>query len=318
MTYRQLSLEERRIMMDLRIKGLSYAEIGRIMSRDRSTVSREFRRNIHHNADRHYYTVQKAHQKAIARRRRSRRNWRFRPWQWRLVESRLRLDWSPEQVAATLKQEGLVSISHETIYRYVWADRQAGGMLHRHLRQVGKLKRKRYGTYESRGRLAGKRMITERPPAVELRRRIGDWEIDTVIGTGTKDCIVTMVDRKTGYLVIGKSADRTAANVAEATIAALNRQRHRVITVTSDNGTEFHGYKEIEKATGATFYFAKPYHSWERGTNENTNGLIRQYLPKGISLRTLDQGGCNRIARHLNQRPRKRLGFRTPQECYAT
>jgi IS30 family transposase len=317
MTYHQLTLEERRIASQLRFQGKSSAEIGRILGRDRSTVSREFRRNRHFNGRWRYYTFSKAHEKAMGRRFRSRRNRRFDAQQWSLVEERLAMDWSPEQISATLRMEGLLSISHETIYMYIWADRRRGGRLHHHLRQIGKRRRKRYGTYESRGRLAGKRMITERPPAIERRNRRGHWEIDTVMGTGSNDCIVTMVERKSGYLEIGKVTARTTEKVNRETIELMSRQHIRVKTITSDNGTEFHGYKEIERATGTRFYFANPHHSWERGTNENTNGLIRQYLPKGTSMRYLTQAKCDMIANHLNERPRKRLGFRTPKECYA-
>jgi IS30 family transposase len=251
------------------------------------------------------------------RRKHCRRNRRFTATEWGLVVERLGWDWSPEQISATMKIDGLLSISHETIYRYIWVDRRCGGHLHSHLRQMGKLKRKRYGTNESRGRLAGKRMIAERPPSIERRNRIGHWEIDTVLGTGSKDCIVTLVERKSGYLEIAKVRARTTENINRETIARVSRQPRRVKTITSDNGTEFHGYKDIEKATGATFYFANPHHSWERGTNENTNGLIRQYLPKGTSMRNLTQAMCEEIANWLNARPRKRLGFKTPKECYA-
>ena len=304
-------------MVHLRFHGRSCAEIGRVLNRDRSTVSREFRRNVHRNGRRRYYTFTKAHQKAMARRWHSRRNRQFDAREWGLVEDCLQKNWSPEQISGTLGNEGLLSISHETIYRYIWADKHAGGHLHRHLRQIGKLKRKRYGSNESRGRLAGKRMIAERPAAIDRRNRIGHWEIDTVLGTGSKHCIVTMVERKSGYLEIAKSDSRTIESVNQGTIEVVNRQPRRVQTITSDNGTEFHGYKDIERATGARFYFANPHHSWERGTNENTNGLIRQYLPKGTTMRNVSQARCNMIANHLNERPRKRLGYKTPKECYA-
>lgn len=316
MKYCHLTIEERRIMIQLCWQGKGCAEIAKILGRSRSTIWREFRRNVHRNGCRRYYTYTKAHQKALARRGRSRRNRHFTPEEWGHIESRLGLLWSPEQIAATLKLDGVMSISHETIYQHIWADKAAGGHLYRHLRQVGKLKRKRYGQKDSRGRLAGKRMITERPPAIERRNRMGHWEIDTVLGTGSKDSIVTLVERKSGYVEIAKVEARTVDCVNREIIAMVNRQHRRVKTITSDNGTEFHGYKTIEAATKATFYFAHPYHSWERGTNENTNGLIRQYLPKGKSMKGLTQAVCDMIARQLNDRPRKRLEYQTPRECY--
>jgi transposase, IS30 family len=176
---------------------------------------------------------------------------------------------------------------------------------------------KRYGSYDSRGRLAGKRLISERPPAVETRREAGHWEIDTVMGTGSKDCIVSLVERRrSGYLLIGKLQDRTTASLNRRVLQIIERHEGVFQTITADNGTEFHNYQCIEARTKARFYFARPYHSWERGTNENANGLIRQYLPKGVSMAALSQHQCNSIAQKLNQRPRKRHGFKTPLECY--
>jgi IS30 family transposase len=189
--------------------------------------------------------------------------------------------------------------------------------LYTHLRGARKRRRKRYGAYDSRGRLAGKRPISERPAEVEARDRVGHWEIDTVAGTGSKDCIVSLVERRSGLLLIGKLGDRTVESLNRRVIHLIRHRGAPFETVTADNGTEFHGYERIERLTGAAFYFARPYHSWERGSNENANGLIRQYLPKGRSMAGLSQQRCNAIARRLNTRPRKRLGFKTPLECYS-
>lgn len=205
-------------------------------------------------------------------------------------------------------------MSHETIYQYIWRDKAAGGQLWRHLRQASKRRRKRYNAYDSRGRLAGKRHISERPKIVETRRTREHLEIDTVMGTGSKHCIVTIVERKSGYVIIGKLKDRTTRSLNRRCIQLLDREAAQFKTITADNGTEFHQYPEIEEATGTRFYFATPHHSWERGTNENTNGLIRQYLPKGMNLKDLNQAQCDRIATKLNTRPRKRHGFKTPEE----
>jgi transposase, IS30 family len=224
--------------------------------------------------------------------------------------------WSPEQVAGHLARSGQLSISHETIYRHVWRDKREGGTLYTHLHGARKRRRKRYGAYDSRGRLAGKRLISERPASIEERRELGHWEADTVAGSGSKDCVVTLVERKTGLLLIGKLEDRTVWSLSRRVIRLIRRQGGRFTTVTADNGTEFHDYGRIKQRTGAAFYFARPYHSWERGSNENANGLIRQYPPKGASMAGLSQQQCNAIARKLNTRPRKRLGFRTPLECY--
>ena len=232
------------------------------------------------------------------------------------MEALLKRKWSPEQISGHLHREGFLSISHETIYRHVWRDRHLGGVLHRHLRCAVKRRRKRYNRNDSRGRLAGKRHISERPATVETRRRVGHWEIDTVIGATTKDCVVTLVERKTGYAFVGKLADRSMHEMSRRVRMLMRRADDRFETITADNGTEFHDYATIEEATGIRFYFVTPYHSWERGSNENFNGLLRQYLPKRSSMAHVTQRQCDAIASKLNSRPRKRLGYRTPEECF--
>jgi IS30 family transposase len=314
MTYRQLSPEERYMLAALRRQGLNQSEIARSLGRHRSTVCREVRRNST-RADGHYRAFT-AQERTNGRRSRSRRNSHFTARDFALIEELLRRQWSPEQVAGHLRRTGQLSISHETIYRHVWRDKREGGLLYTHLRGARKRRRKRYGAYDSRGRLAGKRMISERPPEVESRERVGHWEADTVAGTGSKDCVITLVERKTGLVLVGKLADRTADSLSRRASSLMSRHGARFETVTADNGTEFHGYERVERRTGVVFYFARPYHSWERGSNENANGLLRQYLPKGASMAGLSQQQCNAIARKLNTRPRKRLGFRTPLECY--
>lgn len=311
-TYRQLTSGERHELSALRKQGLRPAEIARALGRHRSTICREIRRNSRKDGG---YRPSTADQMTRGRRSRSRRNQRFTTADWELVERWLREDFSPEQVAGWLRRFRLLSISHETIYGYVWDDKRRGGSLYRHLRGAQKQRRKRYGHYDSRGRLAGKKPIADRPPGAHNRSRIGHLEGDTVLGTD-KHCIVTLVDRKTGYLMIGKLKARTVTELNRAAIQLIHNTARRIRSVTVDNGTEFHGYKAIELATGADFFFATPHHSWERGTNENTNGLIRQYAPKKTSLARLSQADCDSIALRLNNRPRKRLGFRTPAECY--
>ena len=317
MKYRQLNAEERSALTALRSVGLNQAQIARELGRHRSTVSRELKRNAAPHDGR--YRAERAHQRAHARRYRSRRNSRFGRAQWRRVEELLSEEWSPEQVAGHLRRRGELLISHETIYRHIWRDTKAGGSLRLHLRGAQKQCRKRYGRHDSRGRLGGKRSIAERPAAVEGRRQPGHWEIDTVMGQSlgeSSDCILTLVERKSGYVLIGKLRARTVEQASKATLALMRRHPGKFRTITSDNGTEFHGYAEIEKASEVKFYFATPHHSWERGTNENTNGLIRQYLPKGQSMTSLTQSQCDARAQHLNNRPRKRHEYKTPNECF--
>ena len=187
----------------------------------------------------------------------------------------------------------------------------------RHLRGAQRRRRKRYGTYERRGRVAGKRPITARPAVVEARTQVGHWEVDTMLGAGQAGpCVLTLVERATGYLVLGKLRARNTAEVNRRATSLIQGQPRRVRTITADNGTEFHSYAAIERATTVRFYFATPHHAWERGTNEATNGLIRQCLPKRASMARLSQPDCTRIAAQLSRRPRKRLGYRTPEECY--
>jgi len=314
MQYHQITSGERYAIAALRRQGLSARTIARDLGRAPSTISREVARNRRADGGYRAFT---ACEHTSARRRRSRRGSHFGAQEWLLVEQLLGLDWSPEQVAGWLALHELLRVSYETIYLYVWRDKHAGGDLWRHMRQAGKQRRKRYGAQDSRGRLAGKRHISERPAEVEMRGVVGHWEIDTVKGNDqARHSVVTLVERATGYLEVGKLARHTAAEATKRTVELIARHEGRVRTVTADNGTEFHSYAEIEDATNAVFYFATPHHSWERGTNENTNGLLRQYLPKRTSMAQVTQADCDAIAAKLNTRPRKRLGYRTPEECY--
>jgi len=313
--YRQITSSERYVIAALKKQGLSLSAIARHMSRSPSTISREVRRNL---STQMRYSPPKADSYAVARRRRSRRNTHFSVDDWALVEHLIALDWSPEQVSGWLRLHAILSISHETIYLRVWRDKCGGGSLWTHMRQATKRRRKRYRSHDSRGRLAGKRHISERPPEVETRATPGHWEIDTIMGDDHgRHSALTVVERKTGFLQMGKLERHCSADSSARTIELIERQPEMFLTITADNGTEFHGYKVTEEATGVPFYFATPHHSWERGTNENTNGLVRQYLPKRKSMAKIGQADLEVIVAKLNSRPRKRLGFRTPEECYA-
>jgi len=315
MMYRQITFAERYTLGLLRRRGLSSAAIAGVLGRHRSSILREVRRN-QANSDA-TYRPQLADWYARSRRSRSRRNTQFTSADWARVEALVREDWSPEQIAGRLRRQGILTISHETIYRYLWADKHAGGQLYRHLRGAQKQKRKRYGAYDSRGRLAGKRPITARPAGATNRSRFGHWEGDTMLGAGQAGpCVLTLVERKSGFVVVGKLARRTGALVNARAQRLIASQPRAVRTITVDNGTEFHSYAALERRIATRVYFATPHHAWERGTNENTNGLLRQYLPKGASMTDLSQPDCNRIATKCNRRPRKRLGYRTPEECY--
>lgn len=313
MSYHQITSGERYMISALRKHGHSRAAIARSLGRHRSTIGRELRRN----ACRHgWYRPSVAVERTNGRRSRSRRNRRFSRVDFARVAMMLARRWSPEQVAGYMRRTGELRISHETIYRYIWQDRRAGGRLYQYLRVAHRQRRKRYGAYDSRGRLAGKRHITDRPADCARRSHIGHWEMDTVLGAGSRACVLSVVERKCGFLLLGKLAARTMQATTPCAVTLIERHRSRIATMTADNGTEFHDYRTIETTTGVPFYFTTPYHAWERGTSENTNGLLRQYLPKASSMARLTQDDCDRIADDLNRRPRKRLGFRTPEECF--
>lgn len=313
MTYHQLTSEDRYTISLLRKQGYVVPQIAQLLSRHKSTIYREINRNRCNDG---WYRVEKAVSRTRGRRSRSRRNRQFDEMDFSLVNHCLKKKWSPEQISNRLYNERLLSISHETIYRHVKRDKHLGGELYKSLRHSGKMMRKGYGKADSRGVLGGKVRISERPAGAENRSRFGHWEIDTVHGGGSKDCIVTLVERKSGLTLIGKLPNRTNKALNAVVIRLIHAHARSVLTITADNGTEFHGYKEIERETRVKFYFATPYHSWERGTNENTNGLIRQYLPKRQCMASLTQRVCDSIANQLNNRPRKRYHFRTPLEVY--
>ena len=311
--YQQITTEERYIISHLRSQGKGQSEIATELGRDRSTIWREITRN---RSACNVYRPSKAVEKTNGRRVRSRKKPQYTEEQFALVERLLLKKWSPDQISKELRMKGLLNISYETIYRYIWKDKILGGELHKYLRQSTKKRRKRYGSYDSRGIMAGKRSIDERPRSAENRSRKGHYEIDTMMGRGSKHCILTMVDRKTGYVIIRKLRSRTTDEVNTELLKTISGERVKIRTITADNGTEFHQYSAVEQQTPVRFYFARPYHSWERGSIENINGLIRQYLPKTMPMTGLTQSACDEIASELNERPRKRYGYRTPNELH--
>ena len=313
MVYEQLSTEERYTIAAMRGQRHSIDQIATALGRHRCTIYREVKRNccVHDGNYRAMFAVQKAN----GRRSRSRRNRRYTAEHFAPIERMLRDKLSPEQIVGRLRAEGLCVMSVETIYLHIWQDKTRGGTLWQHLRGANKRRRKRYARKDSRGRLAGKRMITERPALVDQRCRLGDWEADTLHGKG-KPATVTLVERRSGLLRLGKISRVGAQETLACATSLLRHEPHPVHTITTDNGSEFHMYKLLEQRLDTTVYFALPHHAWERGTNENTNGLIRQYLPKRTCFKTLSQGQCTAIAEFLNNRPRRRLNFLTPNEVY--
>ena len=314
MGYHQLSQEERYIVGTMRSTGKSQRAIAQELGRAPSTISRERKRNATRHDD--SYRPEKAHSYAKTRRRQSKKE-KLEPSQWASVEALLRDEFSPDQVAQRLGAEGEFEISHETIYKHIRCDKAEGGKLWKHMRIMSKHGRKRRGSPPTRGKMPGKKHISERPAAANEREEVGHLEGDTVIGSDKRHCVLTLVDRKTGYTAIEKMTARTKEQANAAMARAIAKLCCPVKTITLDNGTEFHGFEVIERAHGVQIYFATPYHSWERGTNENTNGLIRQYLPKGADMKNTTQYDCDWIAAKLNRRPRWRLGYETPAEKLA-
>ena len=301
MNYTHLTQEERYQIYALLREGFSKRHIAFRLQRAPSTITRELKRNKNRNG----YFAKHAHK--LARKRLSPNPKTITQDQWIEVEKLLSLQWSPEQISSH------IIVSLHSIYRYIYRDKRAGGSLYKHLRFRNQRKRK-YGQPETRGQLTNRRNIKERPPIVEERTRFGDLEIDTIVGKKHQQSLVSIVDRKTGYLWLKKCRNRKSEDVLKATIELLKPMKKNIKTITADNGKEFSQHIQIAEALKIDFYFADPYSSWQRGTNENTNGLIRQYILKGSDLDDYSDQYIEDITTKINHRPRKRLGFRSPSQ----
>ena len=311
-TYTQLTRGKRYQIRALLKAGFSQSEMAFFVKVHKSTISREIRRN---RGNKGYRPVQ-AHEKALARRFAAAKRIKMTPAMIELVEHYIRQDFSPEQVSGFLDREYELKISHETIYKYIWSDKKTGGTLYKHLRWSTRKYRKRYGTKQLRGRIAGQVSIDSRPAIVDAKTRIGDWEIDTVTGKNSKGYLVTAVERKSKFVLVKRVPDRQSDVVAKALVQLLRPYIENVLTITSDNGKEFSQHMKISKRLKADLYFAHPYHAWERGLNENTNGLLRQYFPKKMDFHKIDAKCIKYAMDRLNNRPRKTLGFATPNEVF--
>jgi len=309
-SYKQLTQCQRCQISALKKEGHSQHEIAKAIEVHKATISRELRRNRGQRG----YRPKQAHRKALMRRRQKVQS-RIKRSTWRLVDEKLREDWSPEQVSGWLKKRCDIAISHERIYQYILTDKKSGGDLYKHLR-CQKPYRKRYGQYDRRGKLPNRVSIEERPAIVATRERLGDWEIDTVIGKGHRGALVTLTERKSRMALICRVTHRRAEAVAQVTVKLLDSLSKFVHTITSDNGKEFARHETIAEALQADFYFAHPYSSWERGANENMNGLIRQYFPKDTDFTTVTDAEVEKVMEKLNHRPRKCLDYQTPFEVF--
>ena len=306
--FKQLTPEQRCQIEPLKKSGLSQQKIAEIVGTTQSTISREIRRNTGGCGYRH----KQAQRLAEERRYKPTNRTKFTHEACTLIKEKLAKKWSPEQISNDLMKRA-IALSHESIYQYIWKDKQQGGMLYQQLRRQGKKYNKRYQGKTKRGQIKNRVSIDLRPLIVETKLRVGDWEIDTVVGKG-KAVIVTIVERTTQFTLTTRTANRTAQTVMDATIRLLKPYKDVLHSITADNGKEFAYHEQIAKALDTEFYFAHPYHSWERGLNENTNGLLRQYWPKRTAFRNVSQAEIKFVIRELNDRPRKTLGYETPAD----
>ncbi len=308
MSYAQLTREQRYQIKALLDTKIPQWKIAVAIGTTPSTISRELKRN----RGKRGYRPSQAHEKALGRRQKKITS-RISAEVWALAEKQLREDWSPEQVSGKLRASGIF-LSHERIYQYVYADKRTGGSLWRHLRHPKKY-RKRAGGRDRRGKIPNRRSIDERPAIVDTRSRIGDWEADLIVAKNHKGVALTLTERKSRFTLLRTFPSKHAAPITQG-IKELLKWDARRKTITFDNGKEFAGHEEVASDLGADCYFAHPYASWERGTNENTNGLIRQYLPKEHNLKEVSMEEEVMIMDKLNLRPRKCLDFKTPYEVF--
>lgn len=315
MPYNHLTCEERHTISTLRRKHLSAQKIAFLIDRHPSTVRREIKRN---GTPQGGYQYQHAQRTAQQRSRQATcRGSRFSQQSWAFVQNRLSQEqWSPEQISHALPQAGLPSISHETIYQLIYQDKREGGQLHQHLRHKIKSYRNRSHDNHRRGQIKDAVSIEQRPAVVAQRSRIGDWELDTIIGRPSGSVLVTIVERRSRLTLITKAASKSADEVSIAIMARLVAHRDKLHTLTSDNGKEFAHHRRIDQILGCQSYFAHPYSSWERGLNENTNGLIRQYFPKKTNFDLVSDAQIAEVEAKLNRRPRKCLDTKTPNEIF--
>ena len=313
MSYSHLTQHERYQISNLRAQGLSIAAIARKLGRHRSTIMRELQRNTDSAGA---YQACQAHSLCRARQSARRNARQFKPAHWAHVEHYLRLSLSPQQVAGRLLAENALSISTESIYLYIYKNNTDNSGLIRHLR-CQKRNRKRYASgRQRRGSLKDRTCIEQRPAIVDAKSRLGDWEGDTMIGAAHKGALVTLAERKSRYTLVKRVSSKHAQPVGQAVVDLLRAHRKHCHTLTFDNGKEFAQHAFMAKCLQAKVYFAHPYCSWERGLNENMNGLIRQFFPKGTDFTQVSDDEVNDVVYKLNHRPRKCLQYRTPHEVF--
>jgi len=313
-TYEQLTYEQRCQIYALNKTGLSQNKIAEQLSVNQSTISRELNRNTGKRG----YRIKQAQALTDKRRLFACKAIKMTTSRIKLIDEKTIEKWSPEQISGWLKEEKNIHISHETIYQHIWSDKQSGGELFRHLRRKGKTYQVRNKNKQAgRGFIKNRVSIDERPRVVDDKSRIGDWEIDLVIGKGHSGALLTIVERKTSFTVSTRLNDKSASTVTVATIALLKPFQDAVLTITADNGKEFAYHEQMTEQLKCGVYFADPYCSWQRGLNENTNGLLRQYWPKSTDFKKVSSLEVEDVIVQLNDRPRKKLQYQTPAKLMA-
>jgi len=310
---KQLTYEQRCQISALKKSGMTQQQIADIINVDQSTISRELRRNTGQRGYRH----KQAQQMSDERRCTATKAVKMTPDMIKIIESKLREKLSPEQISGWLLAERKERLSYETIYFHIWADKAAGGDLFTHCRRRGKAYQPRNKSQAGRGHIKNRVSIDERPAIVDEKSRVGDWEIDLVIGKGHSGALVTIVERVTSFTVSRRINDKSAKTVTAATIALLAPYKEAVHTITADNGKEFAYHEQMTTALDAPVYFADPYCSWQRGLNENTNGLLRQYWPKKTDFKKVTEKEVSAVIIQLNNRPRKKIRYKTPADLMA-
>lgn len=316
MSYSQLTASERNRFYELRTTtDLSMRAIAKKMGRNQSTLSRELARN---QSQAGIYLPDSAQQQMKERREQTKSRFSSASEQCIAeIKQRLRQYHSPEQIAGRLSRQGQATLSHETIYQMIYADHEGMKEYQQYLRQGRGKRRKRGGSNAKRGQIPGRVGIEHRPLIADAKTEIGHWESDTIIGANHSGVIVTHVDKASKFLMAGLGKNKTVEQVNQVTIRLFNQiEQEQRRTMTFDNGKEFSGHEQLSKALAVDCYFANPYHSWERGLNEHTNGLLRQFFPKGTNLRIVKPRELERAVSLINDRPRRSLDYQTPFEVF--
>ena len=310
--YKQLTYKERYQIYALIKEGFNYTQIANNIGYSKSTISREIKRNSINNN----YHPDSASIETFTRHKNKPKFIKITKIVKKHINRYLKKDWTPEQVAGYLKLNNIANISHEAIYKYIYKNKKDGGRLYLLLVHKAKRYNKRGGIYNSRGEINNRISINKRPKVVDNKTRIGDWEVDLIIGKYHKGSIVTIVDRRSKFTLMRKLPTKEAVGVTNAILELLYPIKDITHTITSDNGKEFSLHENIANSLNIDFYFCDPYSSWQRGLNENTNGLIRRYIPKKTEFENISNNEIMMIQDKLNHRPRKTLGYKTPFEVF--